>query len=45
MVDGTALAEVDLQLAAGRRLEAHRGQRLGRQFASQMRHRPLHRAG
>ena len=39
-----ALAEVDLQLSAGRRLEADRGQRFGRQLAPQMRHRPLHRA-
>ena len=39
-----ALAEVDLQLLAGPRLEAHRRPRFGPQRLSQMRHRPLHRA-
>ena len=41
---GPALAEVDLQLTPRRRLEPHRGQRLRRKLAPQMRHRPLHRA-
>jgi hypothetical protein len=39
-----ALAKVDLQLPPWRRLEAHRRQRLRRQFAPQVRHRPLDRA-
>jgi hypothetical protein len=39
-----ALAEVDLQLPPRRRLEAHRRQRLRRELAPQVRHRPLDRA-
>jgi hypothetical protein len=39
-----ALAEVDLHLPARRRLEAHRGQRLRREFAPQGRHGALDRA-
>jgi len=38
------LAEIHLQLVAGRRLEPHRRAGLGRQFAPQWRHRALHRA-
>jgi hypothetical protein len=39
-----AFAEVDLQLPPRRRLEAHRRQRLRRELAPQVRHRPLDRA-
>jgi hypothetical protein len=37
-------AEVDLQLSAGWRLEAHAGPRLGKQITSQISHCPLDRA-
>ena len=38
------LAEVDLHLPAGRRLEPHRRPRLGRELPAQRRHRALDRA-